>query len=1149
MKQLVRIGMINWHLLPALDIDVTGDVGVIGENRSGKSTLLDLIQVVISGNNGRYRRLNASATDSSRKRSLRSVHAYCLGRLSPDQVLRAQALTYIYLVFQDTAQPQRVVSIGLALEANQNEASERPTVQFIADGIALSCAHFLEPSADGAEQPREWAVVRPYLERLCSEAGGDLRVYRNEPGKYVQDYMKALSTGGRFVNIDQFLKAFVNAISFEQIPSATDFVRLYLLEDNPIRIGQLRESIATYHFFRKQVEEARDKLGRLHALQRAIAAYKDDLSAQDCELWIAARAHMDHAFARNRTLRRQRDQNLADLAEAVRTKTQLKELNEELKAELETVREAIAAQTRNDRRRQLESERKLADTDLKDTVRELENIQKAVNQGAHILKFRASLPAVSADIVTVIERMRQAGGPARVPAWPDDPQALAAALDDPRLHLPPLIEACEREAHEETKAQGLKEQELKEVVRQIKTIEETGIAIDRTVEGLVAEMEGFGWRPRIVCTLLRVVDDRWRDAAEALLGRDREAIIVADAHVEDAIRYLQRNRNRLRGCRVLNSRKVSPSDGQPEPGTLAGVLASDDPLAMAFVVRRIGGVRLAYSVEDLHRPGRAVMQDGTYDDGLTVEMRHIAGGHKIGAGAGRIGLSALENRRRAIGEELAEMECRAKDLRNTAACLTILSGATGRGKDLAAALDRCSRLKERLDTLAQDIRLLEQNIDPAFKERVEAITQQIRRYEKEIEDAVRAEERAKQGVGAASEQLSGGDSTAGSTLSVVRARRQFWDVRYRVERFASRPAYRSAVAAQKGNLERTSDLARRNAEAAAERIKLGGGIIFDDYLTFHRDFGLKSELTRDRAQVVRDVAPWVEQGIKRIEEVDLVRHEADAQAAAERSRNFLQHSFAYELRGRFDALRNALDDMNRTLRAHSFHYEVYRFVAHPVEIYQAIIRLVEASRTDDSMFALLFDSQVDASHPHAAALKTVQELLLDERRDVAEFEDYRRYFSFNLIMKDIKTNREVDLETRRGTGSGAEQQVPFYIAIGTALAAAYHGRAAGDVAKEKGIGLAVFDEAFSKLDGRNQKACMDYYEKLGLQVVVAAPFEKRATLYETMECFVETIRNGDLIDVEAYGVGERTHRAFAEANPANLGLDGFRRMMAAQAEA
>ncbi|TAN56492.1 MAG: hypothetical protein EPN26_03805 [Rhodospirillales bacterium] len=64
MIHLQRIGMVNWHLMPAQDVEVRGDVGVIGENRSGKSTLLDLIQVVITGNNGNRLRLNASANAS-----------------------------------------------------------------------------------------------------------------------------------------------------------------------------------------------------------------------------------------------------------------------------------------------------------------------------------------------------------------------------------------------------------------------------------------------------------------------------------------------------------------------------------------------------------------------------------------------------------------------------------------------------------------------------------------------------------------------------------------------------------------------------------------------------------------------------------------------------------------------------------------------------------------------------------------------------------------------------------------------------------------------------------------------------------------------------------------------------------------------------
>jgi uncharacterized protein YPO0396 len=65
-------------------------------------------------------------------------------------------------------------------------------------------------------------------------------------------------------------------------------------------------------------------------------------------------------------------------------------------------------------------------------------------------------------------------------------------------------------------------------------------------------------------------------------------------------------------------------------------------------------------------------------------------------------------------------------------------------------------------------------------------------------------------------------------------------------------------------------------------------------------------------------------------------------------------------------------------------------------------------------------------------------------------------------------------ETRRGTGSGAEQRVPIYVAIGASLALAYgtiHHRSG----QSSGMALAIFDEAFSKMDGKNQRQMMQFY--------------------------------------------------------------------------
>lgn len=87
MMELRHITMVNWHLFDVEDIDLRGHTGVFGENRSGKSTILDMAQVVLTGGNRNVQRLNAVASDKGKSRSAskRSVVDYCLGALGEDE--------------------------------------------------------------------------------------------------------------------------------------------------------------------------------------------------------------------------------------------------------------------------------------------------------------------------------------------------------------------------------------------------------------------------------------------------------------------------------------------------------------------------------------------------------------------------------------------------------------------------------------------------------------------------------------------------------------------------------------------------------------------------------------------------------------------------------------------------------------------------------------------------------------------------------------------------------------------------------------------------------------------------------------------------------------------------------------------------------
>lgn len=61
MMQLAHIALVQWHLFAAEDLAIHGDTAVLGQNRSGKSTLIDLVQAVMAGGSSRWYRFNRSA--------------------------------------------------------------------------------------------------------------------------------------------------------------------------------------------------------------------------------------------------------------------------------------------------------------------------------------------------------------------------------------------------------------------------------------------------------------------------------------------------------------------------------------------------------------------------------------------------------------------------------------------------------------------------------------------------------------------------------------------------------------------------------------------------------------------------------------------------------------------------------------------------------------------------------------------------------------------------------------------------------------------------------------------------------------------------------------------------------------------------------
>ena len=79
MMQLAHIALVQWHLFGREDLAVGGDTAVLGQNRSGKSTLIDLIQAVMTGGSRRWYQFNRSAGETGSRKYAWIMAGYMFG--------------------------------------------------------------------------------------------------------------------------------------------------------------------------------------------------------------------------------------------------------------------------------------------------------------------------------------------------------------------------------------------------------------------------------------------------------------------------------------------------------------------------------------------------------------------------------------------------------------------------------------------------------------------------------------------------------------------------------------------------------------------------------------------------------------------------------------------------------------------------------------------------------------------------------------------------------------------------------------------------------------------------------------------------------------------------------------------------------------
>lgn len=1141
MIELRRIVLLNWHMMTRADLDVTGDAAILGQNRSGKSTIIDLIQAVMAGGSPRLFRFNRSAGEGG-GRSERTLAGYCLGQLNEDTFLRQEARSHIALVFEDTSGDRPPVSIGLTVEAVRGQPAE-VVGHFVAEGLRVGTAMLVD-EAEGGLRPTAWPALRRRLDQACISGGGRLNTHEDAKS-FIREYMRALFTGRRTSDPERFVRTFVAALSFMDMTSVEQFVHRYLLEPRRIDIAELRQSIRRYREIQTTIANLEARLEALRSIRAQVDRFDELLAEEEACRAVGRTALLVEAVG-------------AMLAHVHELRTKSRELEQVLQSlerlDAEIAREQQALQAVQDQLKAdgAASQRTIVEGQIREIEREhaavmtrLGNRHMATARAVQLLGLRDRLGVINpGELLRALDQVEQASQGLSPPDWPRDPAGMDALLDQVAAACASrLPKATERRDDAIVWINRLEEENGRD--RDALTAAREGkVKLHPATMRLMETLRGEGMRPRTLCEIADVVDERWRNAVEALLTRDREAIIVDPDHAYRATEILRRGRDSYPGCRVANTRKLQSRTTVPQQGTLAAVIASEDPLAMALVIFRIGSVQLAETQEELLAGGRAVMDDGSYNDGIVTEMRRPEG-LKIGKAAAPLMEAAL----------IARMEERAANLKVHSDNKRFFEDVMRRLEDASRPVETADRLdaitlaldevSERRTEARSRLDAIAARVDPALLDAEARSRALLKSFGEERDEIVSSKGSLGTRIDDLQLRLKGGESMPGSYLSIAQRRRQFRaavrstghlrSLRERYARYASRPPARIAA-----EMTRLADEAMEGHRALDREIRSALGhysVNFPDALEGYAQVG-----------IIAVVRPWVAEGVETLEGNELIRYREQADEAADHVSRLFKTTFIHELNSRFGELHSEMERLSKALRTRPLHGETYRLHEIVKPTFEDLYQLARDSETDEGALDALFGKAEPRNERHARALRQVESLLADDSFDFSVFEDYRNYFTYDLRMRDQTTSRTTSFDRRRGVASGAERQVPFYVVIGAALANAYHGsRSAAET--QLGLGLAVFDEAFSKMDGPNQRTLLDFYRAIGLQVVIAAPTEKRAVVYENLDCIVDVYRSGDTALAESIVIKDRARAEMRAANPQHTTDDALRERMAAEARA
>lgn len=1083
-KVFTRMCLNNWGGIDHKVLEFHEYVNLFsGKSGSGKSTVMDAIQVILYGSFSPSF-LNKAADDAKNRRS---VLSYLRGEQKDGSANRKDCdfCSVIALEIEDTG-THMITCIGIAFEVRKSDSEIKKFVYFSHSGKMPTSGYLTEQGVCYSNQEIK-KLISSRAKSEDNRGKGDVnRIYGSKEAYLGTLYDVILG----YIDQNRFITMEKSAIALKMTNGTGQFIRDYMFPKNTSdTIASISEQLDSYRQIKEKIEDLRKRIELLSEIQasgKELVRLQTDIVRAEAMIRCIGiedlRARIQAAEDDKR--------NLAEKQEQCKKKVQeLSASREEAQQKLIQVSADLKASDLGGKQQQYEEldERSRM---LADNTRQWQKILQGMKNWE---EDDVITDYISNPVLNMIAELNQG----RVSE--ELCQNLHLKIESAKQNIEDEVEDYRDQRREIGKQLKEKKRLVDDMKHDRKPYDENLRSARSALSQQLSDRYGQTVKVQIFADLFDVQEEEWKNAIEGRMGRLKHSLITEPQYAHEAA-VLFRNMKQYENVDLINSKAIADSKPDCMEGSLYEAVKTQEAYVDVCLKRYLGHIIKCRSVEELEQ-----VRDGVTPDCYSYSnfiFRHLKKkDYTTRACIGRrVSKARLAEYEKDV-EELSRQEMQLDDLLRRlkeARDFECLKDEPSHYVKLSRAGEELARVNKKKMELEETIRSLREGVYKELEEKEQSLQKQVKMVQEELDQTQGELARLGSRIG----ELSGENESRRQQLEEKlqgyvpneALEQEVWELLKK----QSGQAVINRKKAQVADLEEKEQVQAETLRAARNR-----------YIFAYPAGPFNGAETSNEAyeklleKYLTDFEPAYEEEFEK------------KCASIYKS---LRENVIATIHGDIKAAKRHAYEINRLLRETNFSDSTYQIKIEPAknENGQFFDMLMAEELDSKNLDNAGFDGQIsfgeDAFYQkYEQKIKLLtdkfmppkdedEHLRAQKRKEMEQYADYRNYLSFSMFEQVTDENgtviRENFVDDMAGRDSGGEGQNPKYVALLAGFAMLYMQQSKRD----SKIKLVLLDEAFSKMDQERSAVCLKYARKMDLQLIVCVPDERLQSLIRNVDC-------------------------------------------------